>query len=163
MDMPDLLLLLVIGAVAVGLGVLRHRKLGNIPGNLNDLGERDARVQALAELRAHIRRRTGEDLRADQQVGAHVLVTLNGFGTTLYGARDADSVTGTYVATKWVVALGVPLVPLGRFRVQPVGEPSKWGGGKEYVFVGRLPLRTSDWILPIVCWLAIAFVARACA
>jgi hypothetical protein len=46
--------------------------------------------------------------------------TFNGFGTTYYGQRDA-AVDGSYVTTLWVTALWVPLLPLGSYRVLPVG------------------------------------------
>ena len=47
--------------------------------------------------------------------------TLNGTGTKYYGSRERD-IGGTYVTTKWVVLLGVPLVPLSSWRVFPQDE-----------------------------------------
>ena len=38
---------------------------------------------------------------------------LNGIGTTLYGRRDYDAGTNTYVATQWLVFLFLPLFPAG--------------------------------------------------
>lgn len=46
------------------------------------------------------------------------LFSLNGFGTTLYGHKYAEG--ARYQAIMWVVALWVPLVPLGTYRVTPV-------------------------------------------
>ena len=47
--------------------------------------------------------------------------TLNGTGTKYYGAREHD-VGGTYITTKWVVVLGIPLIPLSSWRVYPLGD-----------------------------------------
>jgi hypothetical protein len=45
--------------------------------------------------------------------------TLNGFGTTYYGNRFLPD--GTYITTKWVVVLFVPIIPVGSFRVVQAG------------------------------------------
>lgn len=47
--------------------------------------------------------------------------TFNGFGTTYYGHRY-PSEDGSYITTVWVTALWIPLVPLGSYRVRPVGK-----------------------------------------
>ena len=47
--------------------------------------------------------------------------TINGTGTKYYGAREYD-IGGTYITTEWVVAVGIPLIPLGSWRVYPVSE-----------------------------------------
>jgi hypothetical protein len=52
--------------------------------------------------------------------------TLNGFGTKFYGKRE-QAADGSYVTTKWVTALYVPLVPVGSYRVLPVGQGTNWG------------------------------------
>ena len=44
------------------------------------------------------------------------MYTLNGTGTRLYGQRD-EAPDGSYTATKWVVLLFLPLLPLGSYRV----------------------------------------------
>jgi len=46
---------------------------------------------------------------------------FNGFGTAYYGKRDLAN-DGSYVTTVWVTALWIPLVPLGSYRVLPVGN-----------------------------------------
>lgn len=46
--------------------------------------------------------------------------TFNGFGTKLYGKRDFES-DGSFLTTKWVVFLWIPLVPLKSLRVRYVG------------------------------------------
>jgi hypothetical protein len=65
------------------------------------------------------------------------LRTVNGFGTTMYGHSDFDQETNSYLANLYFVALGVPLFPLGRYRVI--------SNGNQYRFLGRLPLRKGDW------------------
>lgn len=52
--------------------------------------------------------------------------TLNGFGTKFYGKRD-QAVDGSYITTKWLTALYVPVIPLGSYRVKPVGQGTNWG------------------------------------
>jgi hypothetical protein len=49
--------------------------------------------------------------------------TLNGFGTSYYGKR-LPAEGGSYVTTLWITALWVPLIPLGSYRVRPVGKPT---------------------------------------
>jgi tetratricopeptide (TPR) repeat protein len=61
------------------------------------------------------------------------LVTINGFGTTLCGSRDRDEETGTYVATRCLCAIFIPLFALAAYRVAHAG-------GNEYYFVGKQPL-----------------------
>lgn len=51
--------------------------------------------------------------------------TLNGFGTRFYGRRDRGA-DGSYVTTKWVTALYVPLVPLASYRVLPTGKSTSY-------------------------------------
>jgi hypothetical protein len=60
------------------------------------------------------------------------LVTLNGCGTMLYGSRDPWQ-DGSYVATRFVTAAFVPLVPLDAWRVRP-------GEGSTYYFLAKEPL-----------------------
>lgn len=50
---------------------------------------------------------------------------LNGFGTRYYGSREAAE-DGSYITTLWVTALFVPLVPIGSYRVLPVGKGTNW-------------------------------------
>jgi len=77
---------------------------------------------------------------------APTLFSLNGFGARLYGARDrADD--GSYIATRYVTALFVPILPLDAFRV--------WDGGDgSYTFAGKVPLprtaRLWQWLVLVV-------------
>jgi hypothetical protein len=81
------------------------------------------------------------------------LRTINGFGVKLYGNSDTDSVSGAYTATYYIVALFLPVFPIGRYRVISAG-------GNSYRFLGKLPLRKGDhWHQAIVTagfviWLA---------
>src|SRR5579863_6887787 len=58
-------------------------------------------------------------------------LTLNGFGVTYYGKSDVWP-DGTYVKTKWIVVLFIPIIPLGSYRVV-----SEWGisTSKQYQLV----------------------------
>jgi hypothetical protein len=51
--------------------------------------------------------------------------TLNGFGTRYYGKREPGA-DGSYITSLWVTALYLPLVPLGSYRVLPVGQGTNY-------------------------------------
>jgi HAMP domain-containing protein len=75
---------------------------------------------------------------------APALGTFNTVGCTLYGSSDYDPETKSYATTHYFVALMLPLLPLGRYRVINVG-------GNTYRFLGKLPFRKADrWHLGIV-------------
>lgn len=61
------------------------------------------------------------------------LATFNGFGFTVYGQRDADYESGTYVKSHCFCALFLPLLFFGSYRVADAQ-----GGG--WYFVGKEPL-----------------------
>ena len=63
--------------------------------------------------------------------------TINGIGTALYGHRDEDPGTGTYVATLYFVLLFVPIFPISSYRVRPAA-----GGG--WYFLGKVPFGQSQ-------------------
>jgi hypothetical protein len=50
------------------------------------------------------------------------LFTLNGFGLGLYGRREFARVTGTYIKTRCICALFIPLLPLDAYRVADAEE-----------------------------------------
>ncbi len=52
--------------------------------------------------------------------------TLNGFGTKYYGKREPAE-DGSYITTLWITALYVPVLPLGSYRVRPVGKGVNYG------------------------------------
>jgi hypothetical protein len=65
-----------------------------------------------------------------------------GVGFAMYGNSDHDADTGSYVTTYYFVVLLVPIIPLARYRV--IQE------GKQYRFLGKMPLRKRDrWHLGI--------------
>ena len=61
------------------------------------------------------------------------LYTMNGIGTGVYGRRDYDDETGTYVTTYCFCVLFIPLLAISAYRVADAP-----GGG--YYFVGKVPL-----------------------
>lgn len=61
------------------------------------------------------------------------LFTLNGCGCCIYGARDHDEETGTYVKTHCFCLLFIPVISLGAYRVANA-ESGGW------YFLGRVPL-----------------------
>lgn len=64
--------------------------------------------------------------------GPPSLRTINTIGTALYGRRDYDRGTDSYIATLYFVIAFVPLFPLTCYRVQTAG--SGWR------FLGKVPL-----------------------
>lgn len=73
------------------------------------------------------------------------LGTFNGFGFSVYGRRDTDLETGTYVKTWCVCALFVPILALQAFRVADAQ--------KGWYFLGRVPLSglAKSWNLLVAC------------
>jgi curved DNA-binding protein CbpA len=63
---------------------------------------------------------------------APTLFTFNTIGTYLYGQRDYDAETRSYVATLYFGVLFLPLIPLACFRVIPQGD-NRWA------FLGKVP------------------------
>ena len=58
------------------------------------------------------------------------LFTLNGFGLGMYGKRDFDAETGTYIKTRCFCALFIPLFPLDAYRVADAP-------GRGWYFLGK--------------------------
>jgi hypothetical protein len=94
--------------------------------------------------------------------------TLNGFGTRYYGRREPAE-DGSYVTTLWITALYIPVLPLGSYRVLPVGQGTNYVVHSSQTYrVLRVPLCWEQvWriymvgapILIIVGWL-IASIAK---
>lgn len=61
-----------------------------------------------------------------------VLFTMNGVGTTVYGHRDYDAETQTYVKTMYFCVVFIPVIALRAYRV--ADAESGW------YFLGRVPL-----------------------
>lgn len=47
--------------------------------------------------------------------------TFNRIGTKYYGKRDLLE-DGSFVTTEWFVLIDIPIIPLGSFRVVPIGR-----------------------------------------
>ncbi len=47
--------------------------------------------------------------------------SFNGMGTSFYG-HDDEAPDGSYIATKWVVFLFLPMHPIASYRVRPAGD-----------------------------------------
>jgi tetratricopeptide (TPR) repeat protein len=82
---------------------------------------------------------------------APALSTINGIGCTVYGSRDHDEETNTYVKTHAFSVLFVPLINLGAYRV----ADSPNGG---WYFIGRVPLSTGArlWNLVLLAGVVLA-------
>ena len=63
---------------------------------------------------------------------APALATVNGFGVTIYGSRDRRD-DGSYVTTRFFVALFLPILPLDAYRVIATGH-------RRYAFLEKVPL-----------------------
>jgi hypothetical protein len=150
----------IVVALIGSLVVARNRKIGALPPgppNQRDLDDLQRRNDAVAAIRTDIIARRGEDLKPDDTVGGHGLITFNGMGIALFGRSDFDPATDTFVATKWLMCL-LPLLPLGRYRVHATSA-GFWR--RSYIFIGRVPLRPLDWVIP-ACWGTLALLSYAC-
>ena len=85
--------------------------------------------------------------------GAPTLFTLNGFGLRIYGKRDQRG-DGSYVGTRYLTALFVPVLPLDAFRVSEAS-----GGG--YYFQARAPLSRAARLWRWTASIAVALAAVA--
>ncbi|MES2921229.1 MAG: hypothetical protein V4819_06775 [Verrucomicrobiota bacterium] len=81
------------------------------------------------------------------------LFTINGFGLGMYGKRAFDAPTGTYIKTRCLCALFVPLFPLDAYRVA-----NAQGGG--WYFLGKEKIagfaKVWRWCASVAVILAIA-------
>ncbi|MEY4386893.1 MAG: hypothetical protein RLY20_2176, partial [Verrucomicrobiota bacterium] len=59
------------------------------------------------------------------------MVCINGIGTRVYGRRDADQETGTYIKTLCFCVLFIPLIPLAAYRVADATSGGWYFLGKE--------------------------------
>jgi Skp family chaperone for outer membrane proteins len=80
---------------------------------------------------------------------APTMSTVNGIGTRLYGKRDYDPESQTYVATLYFTFVFVPILPLSAYRV-------RYAGGNRYQFLGRVPLKWTAFLGPAIAALVIA-------
>ena len=70
--------------------------------------------------------------------------SVNGTGTRVYGKRDFWT-DGSFVTTKWITFLWVPLIPLRSLRVRPLdtSEVDHLGASILLAFLGFLALESS--------------------
>ena len=78
------------------------------------------------------------------------MYTFNGIGSKLYGKRDFDTHTQSYVATLYFTFVFLPIFPLASYRVRDAG-------GSRYQFLGKVPLKWTAFIGPVIVALIIAF------
>jgi tetratricopeptide (TPR) repeat protein len=62
---------------------------------------------------------------------APTLYRMNGIGVTVFGKRDVDTETGTYVKTYCICLLFIPIIALGAYRVADAGNGGWYFLGKE--------------------------------
>ena len=77
------------------------------------------------------------------------LFTFNGFGLGVYGARDHDQESGTYVKNHCLCAVFMPIVAIGAYRVADAGN-----GG--WHFIGKEPMSAFAKMWNLTIALAIA-------
>lgn len=85
---------------------------------------------------------TYEDLKPIDS--APSLSTFNGIGTKLYGRRDYDATTNSYIATLFFTVLFIPIFPIAAYRVIDAG-------GGYYRFLGKARLSRAAFI-PLAIW-----------
>ena len=106
--------------------------------------------QALDQIRESVRvqRLIGKPIQT-----APSLFTYNGIGLALYGGTDHDQQTASYVATHYFVVLGIPIFPVGRYRVIRLSDG-------RYRFLGKHPFRSVDRWWQGLAAAALTFVCR---
>ena len=62
---------------------------------------------------------------------APTLYSMNGVGVSVFGKRDVDTETGTYVKTYCICLVFIPIIALGAYRVADAGNGSWYFLGKE--------------------------------
>jgi hypothetical protein len=68
--------------------------------------------------------------------------SFNGFGTTLLDYRALGD--GTYQATRWVIALFLPIVPLATYVIQPNVQERSYGREvSKFTILGKMPVSAS--------------------
>jgi hypothetical protein len=74
-----------------------------------------------------------------EEMNAPSFNSFNGFGTTLLDYRARPD--GTYEATRWVIALFLPLLPLAAYVIRPAGQERTYGREtSKFRVIGRTPL-----------------------
>ena len=86
--------------------------------------------------------------------GAPSLYSVNGFGLAMYGKRDLDPETQTYIKTRCVCVLFIPLFAVDAYRVADAGSRSWFFFGKE-----ALSGFVRSWNVAMACVVACAALA----
>ncbi len=74
-----------------------------------------------------------------EESNAPAFRSFNGFGTTLLDYRALPD--GTYEATRWAIALFLPLFPIAGYVIQPTGQERSYGREtSKFRLIGRTPL-----------------------
>ncbi|MET0622263.1 MAG: hypothetical protein ABW250_04695 [Pyrinomonadaceae bacterium] len=74
-----------------------------------------------------------------QERNAPSFSSFNGFGTTLLDYRERED--GDWEASRWVIAAGLPLVPLASYVIRPKRQDNSYGRMQSYFgILGRVPL-----------------------
>jgi hypothetical protein len=74
-----------------------------------------------------------------REVNAPSFTSFNGFGTTLLDYRERED--GDWEASRWVIAAGLPLVPLASYVVRPKRQETSYGRMEAHFgIMGRVPL-----------------------
>jgi hypothetical protein len=65
-----------------------------------------------------------------QELTAPSFKSFNGCGTTLLDYRELPD--GTWEATRWVIVVGLPVVPLATYVIEPTRQESSYGQQSSY-------------------------------
>lgn len=74
-----------------------------------------------------------------RELSAPSFKSFNGFGTTLLDYHEREG--GGWGASRWVVAAGLPIVPLASYVIRPKRQEAGYGRMESYFeILGRVPL-----------------------
>jgi hypothetical protein len=94
-----------------------------------------------------LKKATGGFKERMAEINAPSFKTFNGFGTTLLDYRQRDD--GAWEATRWVVAVMVPVVPLASYVIRPKRQQNSYGRMESYFdILGRAPLSAAKILRP---------------
>ena len=68
-----------------------------------------------------------------QELTAPSFKSFNGCGTTLLDYRELPD--GTWEATRWVIVVGLPVVPLATYIIEPTRQENSYGQQQSYFIV----------------------------
>jgi hypothetical protein len=111
---------------------------------VNPNAEADAKCDACGEpLAAALLQHNLDELKRlnerMSEMNAPSFKSFNGFGTTLLDYRELQD--GTWKATRWIIAAGLPLVPLASYIIRPKRQENSYGRMSAYFqILGRAPL-----------------------